>query len=213
MEQTILTADQQRIWNCLLDNREISTEFYLTGGTALAQFYFQHRLSEDFDLFSEKPLVETDIFSWVKETSNKLQIEEVEYKTLRGQLIFFFHFRTSVVKVEFAYYPFSHLGDFTKHRTMRIASLLDIGVNKLQAIQTRKRGRDFFDLYFILTKGKLTIPELLKQYRNKFDIILSPEEAAKHLAGVLDAQDQPKFLGTIQWSEVEQFILKEAREL
>jgi len=25
--------------------------------------------------------------------------------------------------------------------------MIDIGVNKLQAIQTRKRGRDFVDLY------------------------------------------------------------------
>jgi hypothetical protein len=29
-------------------------DFYLTGGTALAEFYLQHRLSEDLDFFSEQ---------------------------------------------------------------------------------------------------------------------------------------------------------------
>ena len=33
-------------------------KFYLTGGTALSRFYFQHRYSEDLDFFSAKELKE-----------------------------------------------------------------------------------------------------------------------------------------------------------
>jgi len=131
----------------------------------------------------------------VKATAQKLQIKEVEYKTLNGQLVFFFHFPKSIVKVDFAQYPFPHQGKFKEYKTLRIASILDTGVNKLQAIQTRKRGRDFFDLYYILTAGNLTTNVLLQNFRNKFDITLSSQELAKHVMGVLEAIDQPRFLG------------------
>ena len=117
------------------------------------------------------------------------------------------------MKVDFAYYPFSHLGTFKRINGLRIASVADIAVNKLQALQTRNRGRDFFDLYVILRNGKLTLEQLMKEYRNKFDVVISPQEVAKNLLKVVDAMDQPRFLGEMQWSEVEAFLLEKAKEL
>jgi len=213
MGQSILTPEQKLLLDRVLTNPKITDSYYLTGGTALSEFYFQHRLSEDFDFFSEEPIVEKDILYWVKEISQQLKIEEVEYKNLRGQLTFFFHFPQSVVKVDFAQYPFPHVGIFKNYHTLRIASLLDIGVNKLQAIQTRKRGRDFFDLYYLLNQEKLAIKELLQNYRNKFGITLSPQELAKYFMGILEATDQPRFLGKVDWSKIENFFIQEAKTL
>ena len=206
MGQTILTPNQQQLLEHIIAASEITDHFYLTGGTALSEFYFQHRLSEDFDFFGEKPLVEKDVLFWVKTTAQKLKIENVEYKTFNGQLVFLFHFPQSVAKVDFAQYPFPHLGEFKKHYALKIASILDIGVNKLQAIQTRKRGRDFFDLYYILTNGQ-------HNYRNKFDITLSTQEVAKHFMGILEAIDQPRFLGKVDWNAIEKFFIEEAKRL
>lgn len=213
MGQSILTANQQHLLDTILATPEITNTFYLTGGTALAEFYFQHRLSEDLDFFSEELFQDTIILSWASQTAKSLQVRDVEYKTLNGQLTFFFHFSDSVVKIDFAYYPFPHLGEFKKHKNLRIASLIDIGVNKLQAIQTRKRGRDFVDLYFILDHGHVELKTLLDGYRNKFDLILTEQEVAKHFMGILESIDQPKFLGNIHWNTVEQFFLVYAKKL
>ncbi len=213
MGQSILTANQQQLLESILTTPEITNQFYLTGGTALAEFYFQHRLSEDFDFFSEQPFSKSSILLWASTTGKKLKIEDVEYKTLNGQLTFFFHFPDSVVKVDFAQYPFPHLGEFKQWHNVKIANLLDIGVNKLQAIQTRKRGRDFVDLYFILEYGKLELSTLLKEYKNKFDLNLSEQETAKHFMGVLESIDQPKFLGETKWELIEQFFLIYAKKL
>ncbi len=49
MEQTVLTDTQKAALAALAAvGRESGlADFYLTGGTALAAFYFQHRLSDD----------------------------------------------------------------------------------------------------------------------------------------------------------------------
>ena len=44
--------------------------FYLTEGTALARFYFQHRYSEDLDFFSQKEL--SDFKKYVRDILEKL---------------------------------------------------------------------------------------------------------------------------------------------
>ena len=48
---TILTALQHKFLKAFL-NTHLKKDFFLTGGTALAEFYLQHRLSEDIDLFT-----------------------------------------------------------------------------------------------------------------------------------------------------------------
>ena len=50
---SILSANQRKILEIISKDKLVCDNFYLTGGTALAEFYLQHRLSEDLDLFSE----------------------------------------------------------------------------------------------------------------------------------------------------------------
>ena len=53
MAKSILTDNQSQILNTLATDSNFSKNFYLSGGTALAEFYLHHRLSEDLDFFSE----------------------------------------------------------------------------------------------------------------------------------------------------------------
>ncbi|MEK7458532.1 MAG: nucleotidyl transferase AbiEii/AbiGii toxin family protein, partial [Patescibacteria group bacterium] len=52
MGKTILTPNQHKLLECAAQSSGIVDTFYLTGGTALAEFYLHHRLSEDLDFFS-----------------------------------------------------------------------------------------------------------------------------------------------------------------
>lgn len=212
MGKTILTPNQQLLLDKIAENKIITRDFYLTGGTALSEFYLKHRLSEDLDFFTENELVETDIAAWVKTTAKTLQTK-VSFETLRGQLIYYFSFPNETVKVDFAYFPFPVLGTYGKYKMLRIASLEDIVVNKLQAILTRSRGRDYFDIYELLKKTKSSIEQMRKDYQLKFDVFIPDEQLAKRLTAVLDAKDQPRFLKATDWKLVIQFFLSEAKKL
>lgn len=52
MEQTILTRDQLSVLRKLAEHNELASLFYLAGGTALAEYYFHHRYSDDLDFFT-----------------------------------------------------------------------------------------------------------------------------------------------------------------
>ncbi len=213
MGKTLLTSCGQEILLSAKRDPVITDSYYLTGGTALSFYYLHHRISEDLDFFSlEEPNREM-LETWSTAVAKNFKVAEVEFQTLRGQLVYFFHFDQEVVKVDFAQYPFEHIGDFHKDGNLRVASIRDIAVNKLQAIQTRARSRDYVDVYEIVYAGRITMSELFKDYRLKFDLHVGPEEWAKHFAKVLDATDQPRFLGHRKWSDVESYFLEEARRL
>lgn len=190
----------------------ITKNFYFTGGTALSEFYLHHRISEDLDFFSEEELDELSLEKWVKEVSKKYKVE-AKSQRLRGELVYLFEFPDGVLKVDFAYFPFPPLGSFTKYKNLRIADINDMAVNKVQAITTRLRGRDFVDLYEILKKEKIPVTDLLKNYRLKFEVSIPPEQLAKRFLSVKDASDQPRFLGERKWEGVEKFFLEEAKKM
>lgn len=50
-EKTVLSKNQKDIFTIISKDKIICDNFYLTGDTALAEFYLHHRLSEDLDFF------------------------------------------------------------------------------------------------------------------------------------------------------------------
>lgn len=58
MGKTILTPKQSQFLEFISKDEQITKQFYLTGGAALSEFYLQHRLSYDIDLFTEKQEVD-----------------------------------------------------------------------------------------------------------------------------------------------------------
>lgn len=213
MEQSLLTPNHQKLLAAIAKNSYLTRTFYFTGGTALSEYYLHHRYSEDLDFFTEDKLSPRTLEIQTKEVFSAMKPATVELEALNEQCTYFISLGSERIKLDFAYYPFSHLGNFIKFGSLRISSLLDIIINKVHAIMTRKRGRDFLDLYLSLKKERLNTSEILANYRLKFDLHLAPEELAKHFAGVLEALDQPRFLGSTPWAEVEKYFLHQAKEL
>lgn len=214
MGQSLLTSLQRKLLGTISKDSFITSQFFLTGGTALSEFYFRHRFSEDFDLFSETEFDAKKIIAWVQKAKSLLGFDRVEQQSLSGQEIFFFYTgKTEFVKVDFAYFPFSHLGTFKKYNRLRISSVEDICVNKIHAITTRKRARDYFDLFLCIPHLGWKPDDILKNYRLKFDVSLPPEQLATSFTNVLDAQDEPRFLGDVNWEEVKEYFLGFTKEL
>ena len=51
---SILTKGQELILGEFKKDDWLSSLFYFTGGTALSEFYLQHRLSDDLDFFTQE---------------------------------------------------------------------------------------------------------------------------------------------------------------
>ena len=99
MGKTILTPKQLNFLELVQADTQITKRFYFTGGTALAEFYLQHRLSEDIDLFTEEEEVnQSVVLAFLKRISPKLSIVKISKKQFLGLFSFILHLdRKSVV--------------------------------------------------------------------------------------------------------------------
>jgi len=129
-----------------------SRHFFLTGGTALTEFYLGHRKSFDLDMFtSEKELILP--FSRVLEE----EMKKVFSVTVTRRFETFVEYeigakdKSESIKVQLAYDSPYHL-DSPSESTLgvKINSFKDLVTDKLQAFFGRMEPRDAVDLYFIL---------------------------------------------------------------
>jgi len=192
----------------------ITSQFYLTGGTALSYFYLEHRFSEDLDFFSGEEFNSKILFSAISKIGDVVKPLKIEQQSLNQQEVFYFYFdKKNFVKLDFAYFPFETLGQFIKFNDLRVTSVEDIAINKLQAITTRKRSRDYFDLYLLMKRLDWDFKILRKNYKLKFGVDLPLEQIATTFVNVQDAEDLPIFLGDQNFEEVQTFFLMQADKL
>ena len=213
MAKTILTKRQQQLLTLLSQDKYIKEHFYLSGGTALAEYYLQHRLSEDLDFFSlleVNPKTVQIIFKKIKE---KIHFEKVTFEISFNRNLFFLHFPDEILKTEFTYYPFEQIEQPKKMGLLKIDSLMDIAVNKADTILTHPRTRDFIDLYLILQKEQWLFADMVKQARVKFDTDVDVLHIAQQLLTVSELKDYPRMLIAFDFEKCEDFWIKEAQKL
>lgn len=141
--------------------------FFLTGGTALAEYYLGHRLSYDLDLFTGEADLIIPFSYQVEQAGSRAGLEIavvrrfasfVEFRVSRGE---------SVLKVDLALdTPFrfapAELGD----AGVKVNDFQDIQADKTLAFFGRAEPRDAVDLYFLLRK---TPYEVLVELAGKKD--------------------------------------------
>ena len=186
-----------------LEPVEWLTPFYLAGGTALA-LQLGHRQSADFDFFSEKEFDSRLLAGRLLQLGRLKRLNEAA-----GTL----HCELAGVKLSFFYYPHPAWQCIASGK-LRIASILDIALMKLEAISGRGDKKDFIDLYFILRH--ITLPELLQKHQEKYGIDWSNRyHLLRSLAYFADADDQPMplMLMDATWERVKETISRSVLEL
>lgn len=213
MGKTILTPKQQLLLT-LLSKENIIKHFYLSGGTALAQYYLHHRYSEDLDFFSQE---ETDMLSiqiLLKKVQKNAAIVSFDYQQSFNRNLFFLHFADNeIIKAEFTYYPFPQLEKPKIINGLKIDSVLDIAVNKTFTIYQTPRSRDFIDLYCIIDKYKLSFQNLKKQARIKFDTHIDALQLAQQLLQINKLRDYPRLIIPLKQNVWQSFWQNEASKL
>ncbi len=210
MEQKVLNNRQKQV--LLAVSREPGlADFYLTGGTALAAYYFQHRFSEDLDFFSFKEPDKFFLHGFTEKLKNLLKADSVRFERLYDRNQFFFRFGQEELKVEFAKYPFIQLGEPAVKDGIKVDSLKDIAANKLMAMLDRFDPKDFVDLFYLLRKFKIN--DVRKDVEKKFGIVVGDIFLGGELAKVRRIAALPKMFKPLTVEELKEFFAKQAKEL
>ncbi|MCD6505221.1 nucleotidyl transferase AbiEii/AbiGii toxin family protein [Candidatus Poribacteria bacterium] len=164
MGKGIITDLQREILEAFAQLPDSPT-FYLTGGTALAEFYLGHRRSYDLDLFtSEMDVISPFSRSFERELSNRFQLNVirrfqsfVEFEVIR---------REDAVRLQLALdTPYRFNPPLKSYLGVMVNDYKDLIVDKLLAFFGRAEPRDAVDLFFILKDE--SVDELLSLAKKK----------------------------------------------
>jgi hypothetical protein len=175
----ILDEHRKAILPALKSMRELG--YYLAGGTALA-LQIGHRDSIDFDFFCNEPFDTGALFQKIEQilAGHVLVRTQEEHNTL-GLLV------DGEIRLSFMTYTYPLVAPIIEAEYFVLASLLDIGCMKLNAITSRSAYKDYVDLYFILRK--IPLNELMTHLRIKMPT-LDPLLALKSLVYFEDIQHE-----------------------
>ncbi len=186
----------------------IQKHFYLTGGTALSEYYLHHRLSEDLDFFSETDVDSLWLSTFTKKIKAVIGASTVDSQKSFNRNLIFFHIGRSVLKTEFTYFPFTQIEKAKTINILHVDSLLDIAVNKFFTIYQQPVSRHFIDLYCILQKSVFRWKELGKLARIKFDVAIDPLQLGSQLYTAKNIGQLPHMITPLNDSMWRTFFLK-----
>lgn len=214
MGQTVLSKYQKKALTFLKEQPVVTQFFYLSGGTALAEYYLWHRYSEDFDFFTDKDdFPEQEVMICVQELKTYVAADEVILKRIHDRRIFFLKKGHEELKVEFTYYPFKRIGEFSHDEKLNIDSLEDIAANKIQALMNRLEPKDFVDIYYIAHEGSISFSDMYALSHKKFGLSIDPVTLGSEYAKVRLLRDLPRMIKPLTLKELKDFFTAKAKEL
>jgi hypothetical protein len=190
-----------------IGRQAFAKRFYLAGGTALA-LRMGHRRSVDLDFFSETDEVHTRTRHELIRSFTVRQAQVIE--NVDGNLLLL----ADGLHVGFFSYGYPLLEPVQTVENVGLASLLDIGLMKLDAVIGRGSRKDFYDLYF--ASRQIPLPELLNSGERKYPQVRDFPLMA--LEGLLqfdnaDRDLQPEMLADLPWEIVRQFFVEQGQAL
>jgi predicted nucleotidyltransferase component of viral defense system len=199
-----LDKKRLEVWTKL---NEFKDSGVLGGGTALAM-QLNHRVSYDFDIFtegeiSERLLLKLSKVFWeykitpVVDTADELTVE------LSGE-----------IKLTWLYFPFAKLDEAVKSNSLELFSVSDLLANKAYAIGRRKTWRDYADVYWALKNNIITLDNLVDIAKNKFKNVFSDKLFLEQLVYFDDVEDRVvDWIGEkVKNDEIKDFLRKTVEE-
>ncbi|HQV94798.1 MAG TPA: nucleotidyl transferase AbiEii/AbiGii toxin family protein [Anaerolineales bacterium] len=185
---------------------KIGNRFYLAGGTALS-LQLGHRRSVDLDLFSPTEDIPS-IRASLEESLSALKPELSDASW--GNLVFI----ANNVRVGFFGYGYALLNPLVRDENLRLASIEDIAMMKMDALLSRANRKDFYDLYFI--SQKVPLKSLLDLAPKKYPSVRDFEvQVTKRLVYFESAEHDPDpiLLQPVSWDAVKNYFAEQARQI
>lgn len=151
------------------------TPFYLTGGTALSRFYFNHRYSDDLDFFVNKdsnfPAYLNEIITALSEFDVEIKIKTDTFCSLAVE---------KILKLDFVDDVAFHYGGFLKNEIFdKIDNVDNILSNKLSALISREQAKDVVDIWVMAKDKKIDWKQIYLSVGSKAAGIFPPIVAEK----------------------------------
>lgn len=203
----ILTSEQKKFLELFFSY--FPKQFFLTGGTALAEYYLKHRLSEDLDLFTTDQSVDFGAVSLqINELINQLNYE-IEHQVSTPAFLQFILKgpKGYTLKIDIVKDVPVHFGKIKKVGNVYVDSLENMAVGKLLAIFGRTAPKDFIDVYFLLKQEKMDFKKLFELSKKK-DLGLNEFYLAEMFYQVTKLKDFPKTLKPFNKKEMVKFFLE-----
>jgi hypothetical protein len=168
MHTEALTEESLKLFSAL----RAFDDFYLAGGTALA-LQIGHRVSVDFDLFSENA-IDRALLQKVKRVFTNRPVQPSVNNP--DELTAF----VDNVKITFLTYQFPLLEPQVAAEGVRMLSVKEIGATKAYTIGRRGTYKDYVDLYFIIAENHASLEEIIgiadRKFGNEFNSRLFTEQ-------------------------------------
>ena len=148
----IITPFQEEVLQAVLSIPEAES-FALAGGTALSEYYLGHRLSEDLDIVSFEadavPLLGERVMGDLPTLLPGATVSRSRrYPTFQGFLV---ARSGGTLKVDIGVAAAPRLGDFGRVEGVNVLGALDLFVDKLHALYSRRAPRDAVDVWAMVT--------------------------------------------------------------
>ena len=182
-------------------------QFYLAGETALA-LQIGHRISDDFDLFTEKD-IPTELLEIVEKIFKESTIDIIINHSEQLSLII------EQTKVDFVKYPFPLILDLIEYEEVKIIKIPEIAAMKAYTIGRRATYKDYIDLYFMLSEKHSSLSEIINISKEKFKERFDPRLFLEQLVYLEDIQEGPiQFLKKkVGKKELEDFFQEEIKRI
>jgi len=159
---------------------DFKKDFYLAGGTALA-LQIGHRVSVDFDFFTEKDFGTEELYERVQKAFGQVPRTQESQNTLAVVV-------QDDVRISFMKYRYPLIDACIETEHLRLSSIPDIGCMKLNAIVSRSELKDYVDIFFILKN--LSLAALIAKLAEKIPS-LDQNLVLKALVSFDDVQIEP----------------------
>lgn len=162
----------QREFLILFSQIPDQSRFYLTGGTALAEFYLGHRFSFDLDLFTSEAELILPFSYQIQEAANSINIGVKVTRRFASYVEFVVSRGEASLKVDLALdSPFRFAPPVETDLGIMANNFEDLKIDKILAYYGRAEPRDAVDLYFILQGNQANeLFERAKQKDPGFDL-------------------------------------------
>ena len=181
--------------------------FYLAGGTGLA-LQVGHRISEDFDFFTENYLSD-NLLGSVEEV---FKHQEVSPAVNNSEELTVFIDET---KITFLRYPFELINRLKVYRGVSIMKVGEIAATKAYTVGRRGSFKDYVDLYFCMRKGHTSLIEIIDLAREKYGEKFNARLFLEQLLYLEDIQSTSlRFLGkAVDKNKIKTFFEKEISKI
>lgn len=153
----LLDKERQEIFKKL---KKFANDYILAGGTAI-MLQIGHRLSYDFDCFTQKELSPYLVVKAKKVfgTNLTVQLKTTEIITIKTK---------EGIEITFVWHPFPILQKTVKTKGISLFHLDDLMANKAYTVGRRNTWRDYVDLFFALHEKLYSLDKIIKLADKKF---------------------------------------------